>query len=187
MSVWRNRSGRPVVGLLLIPFFFATFGCGSDAPSQPQNPPIPSPQLDGFIYVRTVELNAYLQALDPTIPDFRAIIQEQNAVLGDWSDGRTNPYWTQIFVNNVILRIQAYSLKLNAIRPENPELRGIHDQFSLAIQTLKGGMEVFRVAIDPEDSRLLGQAFQDFVRVNDLVDTVTFRLSNLAGQQIRFF
>ena len=187
MSIWRNRSGRAVRGLLLIPFFFATFGCGSNAPIQPPNPPIPSPQPGGFIYVRTVELNAYLQALDPTIPDFRAIIQEHNAVLGDWSDGRTNPYWTQIFANNVILRIQAYSLRLNGIRPNNPELRDIHDQFSLAIQTLEGGMEVFRVAIGPEDSRLLGQAFEDFVRVNDLLDTVTARLSNLSGQPIRFF
>lgn len=158
---------------------FVLAGCGSDAPLAPSSPPPSLFQGVTFGYVRESELNTYLRALARILPDFHLIVDEQAVLFTDWSGGRINTYWTRVYANNLILRIQAYSRNAATIRLTSPELIQLHGQLLKAMQTLEGAIVDFSNAIDQANAKL-GQ-------FNLAMDRYTQQLSGLAGQPISFF
>lgn len=183
MSTWFKRL-RWYCGLFLL---LTVAGCGSDAPIGPSTPP-PSPlQQVTFSYIKESDLDAYLRALARILPDFHLIVEEQTVLFNDWSNGRTNAYWTRVFANNLVLRIQAYSRSAATIRPVNPELKQLHDQLLKAMQTLEGAIVDFSVAVDPLDDSIIDQANEKIRQFNIAMDRYTGQLSSLAGQEINFF
>lgn len=192
MSIWFKRfrwGGRGTscpLWLSGVFGFFAVAGCGSDAPTKPPSPP-PSPfQQVTFSYIKGSELDAYLRALARILPDFYFIVEEQTTLFDDWANGRTNTYWTRVFANNLVLRIQAYSRNLVVIRPANAELKQLHDQLLEAMRMLEGGIIDFSAAIDPLDDTIIAQANEKIRQSNVALLRYTTQLSSLAGQPISF-
>lgn len=162
-------------------------GCGSDAPLSPSSPVPPPLQQVTFSYIRESELNAYLRALARLLPDFQMIIDEQTVLFEDWASGRTNAYWTRVYANNLILRIQAYGRNAAAIPLTNPELLQLNGQLLKAMDTLASAIQDFSIAVDPPDDSIIDRANEKIGQFNVAIDRYTQQLSDLAGQRISFF
>lgn len=173
--------------LLCAVLLLALAGCGSDAPTAPGGPAPPPLQGLTLTYVRESDLDAYLRALARILPDFHLIVNEQLVLFDDWSSGRLDTYWTRVYANNLILRIQAYSRNAAVIRPASPELLRLNGELLNAMKTLEGGIADFSLAIDPPDDTIIDEANRKIGQFNLAMDRYTGQLSNLAGQPISFF
>ncbi len=162
-------------------------GCGSNAPTAPAVPPVSPLQTATFTYVKQSDLNAYLQALGNTLPDFYLIVEEQTILFNDWGSGRTNDYWTGVYANNLILRIRAYSRRLGAIHPASPDLKQLHGQLLTGMGTLDSAIGDFITAVNTSDVTFIDQANQEIGQFNAAINIYSIGLSNLAGQTISLF
>lgn len=162
-------------------------GCGSTAPVAPAGPPASPLQRVSFSYIKQGDLNAYLQAVDRSLPEFYLVIEEQTVLFDDWSRGRTDPYWTGVYAGNLVLRIRAYSRTLSGIRPTAPDLKQLHVQLQEAINLLESAIADFITAVDTSDPTYIGEANQKIAQFNIAVSRYSLSLGELVGEPVSLF
>ena len=181
------KSRAKIPGLCALLTLASLARCGSETPMAPSAPAIPPLQQATFSYVRETELNVYLVAIGRTVPDFQLVVAEQTVLFGDWTEKKTNTYWTRVYANNLVLRIRAYTRGVATVHPSNPELEGLHDGFVDGLGILESAISDFSDALDPLDGELIDQANEKIGRFNIAMDLYMGRLSSLAGQPIQLF
>ena len=159
------------LGILLI----ICLGCGSSDPVGVVEPP-PGP-TGKMLSVAAPDFNAYL--VNVMNAEFGSITQ-------GWSGGVVSRYWTRQFMSNLISRLETLQLQVRDIRPDDHELRRIHDRYEQGLTTFHEAFLAFVNQIDfPTTEGIEGVNLLIF-RGNKRMDEFQLMLSNLAGRQIQF-
>ena len=168
------------LGILLI----ICLGCGSSDPVGVVEPP-PGP-TEEMLSVAASDFNAYLVNVFRTYQTVNLMNAEFGSITQGWSGGLVSRYWTRQFMSNLISRLETLQLQVRDIRPDDHELRRIHDRYEQGLTTFHEAFLAFVNQIDfPTTDGIEGVNLLIF-RGNKRMDEFQLMLSNLAGRQIQF-
>lgn len=168
------------LGMLLI----LCMGCGS---SDPVGVVEPAPDSTGkMLSVAATDFNAYLADAFRTYRTVNVMNAEFGSITQGWSGGVVSRYWTRQFMSNLIARLETLQVQVRDIRPDDSELRRIHDRYEQGLTTFHEAFIAFLDQIDfPTTEGIEGVNLLIF-RGNQRMDEFQLMLSNLAGRQIQF-
>lgn len=168
------------LGILLI----ICLGCGSSDPVGVVEPP-PGPS-EKMLSVAASDFNAYLANVFRTYRTVNLMNAEFGSIAQGWSGGVVSRYWTRQFMSNLISRLETLQSQVRDIRPDDHELRRIHDRYEQGLTTFQEAFLAFVNQIDfPTTEGIEGVNLLIF-RGNKRMDEFQLMLSNLAGRQIQF-
>lgn len=168
------------LGILLI----ICLGCGSSDPVGVVEPP-PGP-TEKMLSVAASDFNAYLVNVFRTYQTVNLMNAEFGSITQGWSGSVVSRYWTRQFMSNLISRLETLQLQVRDIRPDDHELRRIHDRYEQGLTTFHEAFLAFVNQIDfPTTEGIEGVNLLIF-RGNKRMDEFQLMLSNLAGRQIQF-
>ncbi|MDE3001239.1 MAG: hypothetical protein OXU79_19350 [Gemmatimonadota bacterium] len=168
------------LGMLLI----LCMGCGS---SDPVGVVEPAPDATGkMLSVAASDFNAYLVDVSRTYQTVHLMNAEFGSITQGWSGGVVSRYWIRQFTSNLIARLETLQVQVRNIRPDDGELRRIHDSYEHGLATFHEAFVAFLGQIDfPTTEGIEGVNLLIF-RGNQRMDEFQLLLSNLAGRQIQF-